>query len=310
MINRLNRASDIAVYCHTNPDGDALGSMLALTLALERTGKQVSAYCDSPVPDKYKSLKGSDRVQTPVKRAHELAVSVDCSSLDRLGLCSKSFLSAHSRMAIDHHASFERFADICLVDGGASACAELIFALLKQMKLIDADIAALLFGAIVTDSGCFSFSNTTKRTHEIAGELLSYGFDMNDVIYRVYRSSAKKKFDLKTRVLSKARFFEDDKIALILFSQADFDATNTNGEHTEGIVSELIDIDSVQVAYALSEVGVRHYKLSVRTKSPIDADEIARTFGGGGHKSAAGCRINGYYEDIVDKLVKLARDRI
>ena len=310
ILDFLSKAQDIALFCHTNPDGDALGSTLALALALEKAGKQVSLYCDCAVPQKYTFLKGSDKFRFPTKMAHEAAISVDCSSLDRLGKSTKCFLAARKRAAIDHHASFERFADICYIDGKASACAELIYEVIKNLDMLDSDVAALLFGAIVTDSGCFAFSSVTQKTHMIAAELMSYGIDAADIIYKVYRSTDIDKFKLKSRILQKAKFFEDNKIAAIVFEAEDFAATGTTFENTEGMINELIDIDCVQVAYALSEVSPRSFKLSVRTKSPISAAEIANYFGGGGHLNAAGCRVNGFKEDILENIVKLAKDRL
>lgn len=307
---RINRANDIALYCHTKPDGDALGSMLALYVALKNKGKNVAAYCDSTVPDKYKCLYKSEEITFPQKRVHELAIGIDSSSIDRLGQCMKSFLSAKAQIAIDHHKSFERFASLCYVDGDASACAEIVFELLKGMKAIDENVAKLLFCGIVTDSGCFSYSNVTKRTHEIAYELLKYDFDASGTIYDVYRSISLDKFNLKRRALANVKFFENNQIAVMRFMADDFAATNTTCDDTEGIVSELIDVDRVKVAYALSQVGERNFKMSIRTKDPVDACDIAMTFGGGGHKNAAGCRVNGYLEDIEEKLVKLAKDRI
>lgn len=307
---RINRANDIALYCHTKPDGDALGSMLALYVALKNKGKNVVAYCDSTVPEKYQCLYKSEEITFPQKRVHELAIGIDSSSIDRLGQCMKSFLSAKAQIAIDHHKSFERFASLCYVDGNASACAEIVFELLKGMKAIDENVAKLLFCGIVTDSGCFSYSNVTKRTHEIACELLKYDFDASGTIYDVYRSISLDKFNLKRRALANVKFFENNQIAVMRFMADDFSATNTTCDDTEGIVSELIDVDRVKVAYALSQVGERNFKMSIRTKDHVDACDIAMTFGGGGHKNAAGCRVNGYLEDIEEKLVKLAKDRI
>jgi len=310
IVDEINRAKDIAVYCHTNPDGDALSSLLALGLALESLGKEVKFFCDCPVPDKYKCLKGSDLISLPDKRTYSLAISVDCASIDRLGGSMRSFLSARKQIAIDHHSSFERFCEITLVEGGAAACAQIVYKLLKKMKLVNKDIAGLIFAGIVTDSGCFQFSNTTKETHLIACELLDYDIPASDIIYNVFRRTDKAKFNLKTRVLSKAEFFENDSIALIVFSKKDFEETNTDTSCTEGIISELIDISTVEVAYALSEVGQKNYKLSIRTKNDVDASDIAMTFGGGGHFNAAGARVNGFLEDIKEKLIKLAKDRI
>ena len=310
IIRMINRANDVAVYCHTNPDGDTLSGALALYTALKKQGKQVSIYCDMPVPDKYRVLKNSSDISFPHKGTHELAIAVDCAGIDRLGQCMRSFLSSKAQIAIDHHKSFARFAEICLVDGEASACAQIIYKLLKQMKAIDKDVASLLFAGIVTDSGCFAYSSVTEETHVIASELLSYGIDGSDIIYDVFRSTDLNKFRLKCRVLDKAKFFEDGKIAIITFTKNDFEATGTDTADTEGIISELIAIRNVQVAYALAEVGERSFKLSIRTKSAVDAAEIAMTMGGGGHLAAAGCRINGYLEDVIEKIVKLAKDRL
>lgn len=310
IIRMINRANDVAVYCHTNPDGDTLSSALALYTALKKQGKQVSIYCDMPVPDKYRVLTNSSEIEFPHKGTHELAIAVDCAGIDRLGQCMRSFLSSKAQIAIDHHKSFARFAEICLVDGEAAACAQIMYRLLKQMKAIDGDIAGLLFAGIVTDSGCFAYSSVTEETHVIASELLSYGIGGSDIIYDVFRSTDLNKFRLKCRVLDKAKFFEDGKIAIISFTKNDFEATGTDTADTEGIISELIAIRDVQVAYALAEVGERSFKLSIRTKSAVDASEIAMTMGGGGHSAAAGCRINGYFEDVVEKIVKLAKDRL
>lgn len=307
---KINRASDIAIYCHTNPDGDAIGSMLALFHALKAKGKDVYAYCDTPIPDRYKCMKGSEFVTFPQKRVHELGICVDCSELDRLGRCVKSFLSCRAQIAIDHHKSFARFAPLCLVDAKASACAEIIFELLKQMKAIDNTVAELLFCGIVTDSACFSLPSTTNRTHEIACELLKCDFNSNDAIFNVFRSTSVSRFNLKNRVLAKTKFFDDNRIAIITFTLQDYQATSTDCDDSEGIVNELCDLDCVKVAYALSQVGERSFKLSIRTKGNIDASEMAVIFGGGGHKNASGCRVNGYYEDIIEKLVKIASDRI
>lgn len=310
IIKRINKANDIALFCHTNPDGDAFGSMLALYFALKKKGKTVTAYCDTKVSAHLSVFEGSENIILPDSKPHELAISVDTSTIEMLGGALKTFLLAKSQIAIDHHASFKRFTDVSYVEKDACACAQIIYKLLKEMKLIDKPIAKLLFSGIVTDSGCFAFSSVTPSTHEFAADLMSYGFDASDAIYKVYRSTSKDRFELKRRVLAKAKFFNDDQIGIIVFAKEDFEKTGTTTFDTEGIVNELIDIDSVKIAYAISEVGDKNFKVSIRTKSPIDASEIAGVYGGGGHKCAAGCRANGYLEDVIDRLVKLASDRI
>ena len=184
------------------------------------------------------------------------------------------------------------------------------FDLLDGMGLVDKGVAALLFGGIVADSGCFQYPSTTARTHEIARELMGYGIDAADIIYRVHRRLTPPVFALKTRVLSNCRFFDGGKIALLTFTKKDFEETGTSPSDTEGMIASAIDVDGVEVAFAVSEAAEKSFKVSIRTKDSADACDIASAFGGGGHSRAAGCRMNGFYEDVVDKLLKAARDRM
>lgn len=306
----LKRHDDIALYCHSNPDGDALACVLALRRALLDLGKSVCVFCDSPVPEKYAFMEGADAVSFPDKRVHELAFALDSGDISRLGGAGKSFLSARVRMSVDHHKSHEAFAGIDHVEPDAAACAEIVFLLLDGMGLVDDGVAALLFAGIVADSGCFQYPSTTRRTHLIACELMKRDFDAADIIYRVHRRLRKNVFDLKNRVLSKCRFFDDGRIGVISFMLSDFAATETSPDDTEGLITSVIDVDGVEVAIAVSEVRDKNFKVSIRTKTAADASDIAAAFGGGGHSRAAGCRLNGFYEDVVDKLLKAARDRM
>ncbi|MDE5601350.1 MAG: bifunctional oligoribonuclease/PAP phosphatase NrnA [Clostridia bacterium] len=309
IIKSINRANDIAIYCHTNPDGDTLCGALALHTALKNAGKEAVIYCDCPVPSKFSGLYGVENITFPQKGVHELAISVDCASVDRLGQCVKSYLSAKEQIAIDHHKTFVKFAEICLVEICA-ACSQIMYKFIKQYGKLDENIASLLFAGIVTDSGCFAFSSVREETHQIACDLLRYKFNAPDIIYDVYSSTELKKFKLKSKVLTKTRFFNDNQIAVIVFTQRDFNSTGADISCTEGIITELINIKDVKVAYALAETGTHNYKLSIRTKAMVDASDIATTMGGGGHTRAAGCRINGYLEDVIEKIVKLANDRL
>ena len=167
-----------------------------------------------------------------------------------------------------------------------------------------------MFSAIVGDTGAFSFDNTTKNTLEVAGKLLAYGVDSHFIIYTMMKSQTEGRYKLKARAMNNTRFFDDGQIGIMTFKTTDFSETGTSTAVTDGIINELIDVASVKVAFAVSEVGDKYYKVSIRTKAPYDASAIAVTFGGGGHERAAGCRLSGYYEDVVDKLLKSARDEI
>ncbi len=307
----IERANSIAIFCHINPDCDTMCSGLALLFALRKIGKNPEIFVDANnFSNKLKFLNGFENFQQPGKNVFDLAISVDSSDIGRIGKSSVSFLKARQRIAFDHHKSHIKFANIVALDTESASNSEIMFKFLKLRDLVDREIAELLFTGLVTDSGCFQFSNAMQSTHQTAIELMNYGILSHSIIYNYFRKKEKAVFDLQNRVLSKARFFEDEKIAIIAFTKNDFAETGTSSSNTEGIVSNLIDIDSVLVAFTLSEEGPLNWKLSVRTKAPVDASDIANTFGGGGHVRAAGARVNGYFEDIIEKLVKLARDRI
>ena len=306
----ITNAGSISIYTHQNPDCDTLSCALALRLALLSLGKGVDVYSVDPVPNTLCVLNGADAVKLPEKKVHDLSIAVDCDGLDRLGNAMKSFLASKSKIAIDHHKTHKKFADISLVDIEVSACAEIVYRLLKHLNLITKDIAELLFAGIVTDSGCFQFPSATASTHSVASELMSYGINSGKIIYDVFKKSTKNKFMLENVVLSKCKFFNDDQIAIITYTEKDFKDTSTALTDTLGTIVKVIDIDTVKVAFAISEAAPRSYKIMIRTKEDIDASDIAREFGGGGHVRASGCRLNGYYEDIVDKLLKVARDRL
>lgn len=307
----LTDAHEIAVYCHTNPDGDTISCALALYDALTRAGKTVSVICDGEIPAKYRFMKGAEKFVLPEKGVHEIAFAVDCSDIDRLGGAAKSFLSAKKRIAVDHHKSHKKFAEFYCVDADAAACAEIICDLLDGMSLLgDADTAALLFAGIVSDTGCFQYPSTTVKTHETACRLMRLGIDSPSIIYEVHRRIPENVFRLKTRALSACRFFDGGRIALLKFGADDFAATGTAPADTEGIISSAVDVDGTEVAFAVSEVKDKNFKVSIRTKNYVDAADLASVFGGGGHVRAAGCRMNGYFEDVIDKLLKAARDRL
>lgn len=306
----ITRANSVAIYTHVNPDCDTLSCALSLRLALLSLGKCVDVYSVDPVPKTLCVLNGADSVKLPEKRVHDLSIAVDCDSLERIGNGMKSYLSSKVQIAIDHHKTHKKFADVTVLDTEVSSCAEIVYHLVKSMNLLTKEVAELLFAGIVTDSGCFQFSSVTETTHKVAGELMSFGIDAGKIIYDVFKKTNVNKFRLENRVLSKCKFFEDNQVAIITFTAKDFEETGTSMNDTLGTIVNVIDIDTVKIAYAIAEASNKSYKIMIRTKESVDASDIAREFGGGGHYRAAGCRLNGYYEDIVDKLLKVARDRL
>ncbi len=305
---KIAKSNDIAIYAHTSPDGDALGSALALFVALKRMGKTVAVYCDTEIDKHYRTMYAIENVRFPEKRVHNLGISVDSSELDRLGQCMRSFLSCREQIAIDHHKTFKKFTNTCLVDTDVASCCEVVYPVLKELKAIDKDVASLLYAGIVTDSACFSLLSVNHKTFSIASELTKYDFDHQAIVYDLYRSLSANKFALKKRVFDSVRFYNNNRVAMFCITQKDYDETSTVEEDGRGFINDVNNIDSVMITFALTQAAERSYKISIRSKGNIDASQIANMFGGGGHMRAAGCRINGYREDIEERLLKIAND--
>lgn len=310
IIETLKGAREIAVFCHISPDGDTIACALALYRALNPLGKTVHLFSEDDIPEKYRFLEGWELFEKADKKRYELAVAVDCSDADRMGGGKRAFLAATKRIAIDHHKSHSQFAHVTQVESDAAACAEIVCRILEQAGWVTDSVAEALFVGLVADTGCFQFSSTTAESHRIASMLMRYKIDAAQLVYLTYRRIPEKVFNLKKRVLSACRFFDDGKISLITFRRSDFDETGTTSAETDGIIDAALEVASIEVAFSVSEVSDKNFKISVRTKDYVDASDLASTFGGGGHSRAAGCRLNGFYEDIVDKLLKAARDRL
>lgn len=306
----LLNSQSVALFCHINPDGDTLGCGLAMFFALKKLGKSVNIFCDDEVPQKLSFLEGAENIQKfKSLKDFDLAVALDCSDAARIGGAATQFLKFKNTVAIDHHISHDKFAKFTVLDSNASANAEIVFELFEHAGLIDDQTAKLIFCALVADNGCFSFSSTTAKSHEIAAKLYRYNFNASEIIYDIWKKKSLPIFLLGSRALSKCRFFCQNRIAFITFTLDDFKASGATHNDTEGVITSVIDIDTVEVAFALSEVNEFSFKVSIRTKS-VNAAECAMQFGGGGHERAAGCRISGRYEEVVEKLLKTASDRL
>lgn len=304
----VDNACHIAIICHISPDGDTLGSGLALYNSLKMYGKVPYIFCNGEPSESLKaSLPLVDKLNSEKRDVYDLAIAVDAADYDRLGDCGEIFRRSKNTLAIDHHVTNRGFAKTNVIVPSAAATAEIIYEFImtfgKSGEYIDDTTARLLYTAIVTDSGTFSFSSVTDHTHFVASKLIKYNFNASDVIYDVVRKKSKKVFELSSRVLAKTKFYDSDRIGVICFRKDDFNATATTAKDTEGIIVNVINIDSVLVAIAISEIKENSYKISLRTKECVDASKIAEFFGGGGHARAAGLRIDGYFEDVVEKIV-------
>ncbi|MDR3293181.1 MAG: bifunctional oligoribonuclease/PAP phosphatase NrnA [Clostridiales bacterium] len=315
----LLQKTKIALICHINPDGDTVGSALALYGALRVLGIEADLLSADPIGDKLKYLPFCNRFNTAnqvlnegTPQPYEAAVIIDAGDKSRVGTMSATFDAAEIKICIDHHKTHTLKCDYMYVDPEKAATAEIIYTLIKEFPVdcLTREVATNLFAGILTDSGCFTYPSVTAETHKVAAELYGYGIDAAEIAYHVFKKKTKPAFLLAGKALGNTRFFKNDTIGVVTFFLNDFAETGTGMDETDGIVNTVQSIDTVKAAIAITEADKTHYKVSIRTKEPVDASDIAGEFGGGGHRLAAGCRIAGVYEDVVERLVKAAGDRI
>ena len=313
VVKLIKSAKTIALFSHINPDCDTLGSSLALLHFLEKAGKTVSVFCDGDLKFDLNDLYGAKKINKDALKMHyDLTIAIDCMTKDRMGRFMPLFDKGKNKLCIDHHLQDKYYAPNNLVDPKAGATAELIYLLMKAYNpsLIDVNIAELIYTALVTDTGNFGFSNTTKRTLTIASELYDYGIDHASISFHHFREIPFDSFRLKARVLAKAHFFEDNKIAVLLFTKEDMEATGTTTANTSNLVNEVANVRGVLIGVSITEVRPNSYKVSVRTHGEVNANAIAATFGGGGHKNASGFTVNGFSGNILDDILKACKDNL
>ncbi|MDD4316466.1 MAG: bifunctional oligoribonuclease/PAP phosphatase NrnA [Clostridia bacterium] len=315
-VSGIKSSNSFAIFTHINPDGDALGSSLAVFTFLRSAGKTAHLFLpnDKPIPPKLGFLPNVEEFNnfTPLS-SYDCAIALDCGDASRLSDENfKLFLKAKTRMVVDHHQSHEAFAPITILEADSASTTQIVFKILKACdpKYIDKDVALQLYTGLVTDSGSFSYTSTSPETHKVAAELLSYGIDAGFVSRKVMKDTPFSIFNLKNRVLAKTKFFEDFKIAFVSYIDEDFEATSTTEADTEGIINNILDIDTVEIAISLAEIKDKAYKVSIRTKQNVNAAAIAKVFGGGGHANAAGCRVYGYFEDVCNKILSAATEML
>ena len=313
VVKQLKSANNIALFCHINPDCDTICSALALKFALQKMNKKIDVFCDGDINGDIADVYGASFINEATGERYDTAVSIDCGDQGRVGKYYHSiFKKAPVTMCIDHHQQYESFTMINYVDPHSGATAELIYLIIKEINkdLIDREIATLLYTALVTDTGNFSFSNTGVRTLFIASDLLSYQINNADISYHFFKEIGLRKFRLKVRGLAKAEFFENDAIGIISFSAEDFKETGTSSADSSNLVNEIVNISTVRIAVSITEVHPHSYKVSIRTKEGVNAGKIANIFGGGGHKNAAGFMLNGFFGNVLDDILKACRDHL
>jgi phosphoesterase RecJ-like protein len=297
-IEYIKKSDKIFIASHVNPDGDNVGSSLAMALALKKLNKKVILLKTDSIPEDYMFLPGVDLYQdySDDLGTADVFIALDSSDLDRLGQNKEVLLKAHRVINIDHHITSTNFGHINIVDDKSAATGELIFYFLKRMDIdIDKDIATNLYTAINTDTGKFSYESVTSKTHRITAELIDVGISVKDINIQLYEKYSIERTSLFIKSLGTLNTYANDRISSVKVSQRMLRETNTSFDDTEGIVSFLRSIGPVEVSCLLKEIKPDEIKVSLRSKEYVDVSSICKVFGGGGHIRAAGCTI---YEDL------------
>lgn len=287
-------AKQIVLACHQGPDGDALGSMLALAIALDRQGRTaVSSWGSDPfsVPKHYAFLPRLELLSPPesVPAAPELMVTFDCGSFERLGLLEPHGRAAKDLVVVDHHVSNDHFGTINLIDGDVAASAILCYKLIRAMGVeLDRDIATCLYTGVLTDTGSFKYRNTTPEVHEIAADLLAHGVSHDEISRIVYDTHPVGFLKLLSVVLARAEVIPDASMIWTWFTQADLEEASIEPEDTDALIDVIRTADVAEVACVLKELPEGVFKVSMRAKSVANVGAVCESFGGGGHALAAG----------------------
>ena len=314
----IDTANSIVLTTHYNPDGDALGSEIALERYLTKRGKNVWIINNSPVTNNYKFLDPDNKIlvfdpekHLPIIEQADVFIIVDISDWERLReLGSYIRKSRSTKICIDHHHIENHFADIDIICKAASSTGELIFEFLNHANhQIDMEIACALYTCILTDTGSFRFSNTTALTHEIAAKLRSIGVNARKIYQEVYENNSRNKIALMAKALDNLNYECNGKLAWFSITQKMFEEAGAEKWDTEGFPEIPRTIEGVEVSLMFTELDREKVKVSFRSKGNIVINEVARKFGGGGHNFAAGAVVNKTLtittRAILEELIKV-----
>ncbi|MEG0996215.1 MAG: bifunctional oligoribonuclease/PAP phosphatase NrnA [Clostridia bacterium] len=309
LLSAVKDAGSILLFSHLSPDGDTLGSALALRLKLMEMGKQAWLVMDGNVPDNLAFLPGAGEVLKPddarVPQSAELALTVDISCRERLGAGEPLFARTQRTALIDHHSTNEGFAQINVIDGSAPATAVLVYRLFKALDApITNEEAICLYTALATDTGNFIYESTNAECFHMMGALVEAGLPLAEYSRVLFRQKERAYVELLSRVLPSLRVSADGKVAGLRLSLEQMKAAHANNGHTDGIVDYAIDIAGVELAYFVREAEDGRVKGSLRAITPYRVDEVAMRYGGGGHRLAAGCTLDLPLDKAADTLEK------
>ncbi len=305
VIEAIKKYNKFLITAHVNLEGDSLGSQLGMKALLDSLGKTAVIVDSDPVPPLYKFLPEAAEVSNKLddKFDFEAAIVLDCPTLKRTGRV-QNMIAGKFIINVDHHISNEKFGNLNWVDPNASSAGEMVYKIYKAMGVRPAKQAALaLYIAILTDTGSFNYDNTSSVTHEIAGELLTYGIDPAGVSESVYERRSLSDIKFLGLVLSTIKVNNTGEVAYLEITKQMLKDTGADMFKSEGFVNYARSIDKVKVAVIFKEDSSNKVNVSFRSKGEIDVNKIASSFGGGGHVKASGCIVDGGLAEVKQRVL-------
>jgi len=305
IINAIKNSETVLVCGHIRPDGDCIGSALAVRRLCEKLGKRADAVCDSEKPQNFSFLPDYELFCNRRYDNYDLFIAVDCADEKRLGVYRNYLTTAKNIVDIDHHPTNPGYGNINCIDPGAASVCAILFELFGDSGLIDVNIATFLYVGLSTDTGHFMHSNTDAKVFRTAAALSEYGVDIGKVNHDIYCNKSFNKIKLTARVMDGIRLYCDGKIALMVITLDDLEKCGCRTEDTEGLIDYASSISGVAISIAMCEQPGSVFRVSFRAVY-ADVAAVASAFGGGGHKLASGCIISGNRYDVEEKVVKAA----
>jgi len=310
---KIKLSSSIAIFSHVAPDGDSIGSSIALYLCLKNMGKKVYNIVDDKIPNIYRFLEGSNQIMLPSSLSNEKPdcyIFLDCADEYRAGESAYEILQkADVTINIDHHISNTHFATLNLVHPEAAATGEIIYNLILELQEnISPEIASALYTAISTDTGSFRYDNTKSSTMKIASQLLDYGVDLTKVRINVWESKSFASIQCLNKILPTLKISSTGKVAWIIAYREVIDSMGVDTSELDGMINYPKSISGVEIAIFFKELDTGEIKVGFRSKEFVDVSKLAAFFDGGGHAKAAGCTLKGSIDDVVKKVVAKAEE--
>ncbi|MEO7167637.1 MAG: bifunctional oligoribonuclease/PAP phosphatase NrnA [Chthoniobacterales bacterium] len=304
----LRQHESFLVLSHVRPDGDALGSEIAIGLALQKMGKKVKVWNEEGLLEKFSFFPGGEMVTLPPNEPEDfdVVVALDTATRPRLGdNCLAAIGKTKAWVNIDHHPSNPRYGDFVHIDSTAPATGQILFEFLQSQKLpLDEAIAENLFAAISTDTGSFQYPQTTARTFEIAADILRCGIKVGELSQKLYESYPRRRIELLRVLLDRMRFDADGKVASFSLPLATANELGVIPEDNEGLIDHLRAIEGVIIAIFFEELEGGKVRVSMRSKDArADVCAICMSFKGGGHKLAAGARLSGPLDHAAEQVI-------